>query len=94
MEKLYQKVIRNSFVSIFLFFQWFCANADSGTDRLADPAKDIFATFIGTGINILLLMEIVAAAYIFTSGTRKMSTWIGLPVLIIVTGYARVQFGS
>jgi len=95
METFGKKIIRCTFSVICLCLQSLNALADSGgTDQLADPTRDLFATFLGTGINILLLMEIVAAAYIFTSGTRKMSTWVGIPILILVTSYARVKFGS
>lgn len=63
-------------------------------DILADPTKDAFDTFKNTGINILLLIEIMTAAYIFSTKERSIKTWVGLPILIMVTAYAKTKFGG
>ncbi|MHB1948478.1 MAG: hypothetical protein ACYCQI_10245 [Gammaproteobacteria bacterium] len=93
MKKVWNKIINLTLAGMCLFIHATLAFAD-GTDVLADPTKNLFATFVGTGINLLLLTEIVTAGYVFSTKERKLSTWVGLPILILVTTYAKVKFGG
>jgi len=92
MRKLYKTVINFSLTVAYLFIQMTSAFATDGEDILAEPTQSLFATFRGTGIKLLLLMEIIAACYYFTSGERKMKVWCGIIVLIFVTSYAAIRF--
>jgi len=76
---------------IYLSFVMSSARAD--TDLLADPAKDLFKTFCGTGINLLLLIEICAGIYLFST-SRKMAAFVGIPLLLAITAWAKVKFGG
>lgn len=93
MHKLYKKLINLGLVGMYLFICASNAFAD-GEDILAEPTKNLFATFVGTGINLLLLTEIVTAGYVFSTKERKLSTWVGLPIMILVTAFAKVKFGG
>lgn len=82
-------------MSTGLYFAFYALSSFAdGTDILADPTKNLFATFVGTGINLLLLTEIVTAGYVFSTKERKLSTWVGLPIIILVTAYAKTKFGG
>ena len=94
MEKLYRKLAGHILSGFFLFLYYVTDVFASGEDVLLDPTRNLFATFAGTGINLLLLTEIVTAGYVFTTKERKLSTWVGLPILILVTGYAKTKFGN
>jgi len=65
--------------------------ADGGTDMLAEPASNLFATFKGTGVALLIVAEIIGAFSLYRK-TGDMKAWIGLPVLLIVTGWAATKF--
>ncbi|GEM_PF-4597450 len=89
--------LNNKIIKIIsaLCFVILCPTAFAdGNDILAAPTKDLFATFVGTGINLLLLTEIVTAGYVFSTKERKLSTWVGLPIIILVTAYAKTKFGG
>lgn len=62
-----------------------------GQDILKDPASNLFATFKGTGVALLIVAEIVGA-YSFYRKTGDMKAWIGLPVLLVITAWASTQF--
>lgn len=94
MRKLYRKLISFSSAGVYLFFQVTNVFAVDGSDILKEPTRDLFATFVGTGIDLMLMMEIGVAAYVFTTKERKLSTWIGLPVVILVTAFAKTKFGG
>lgn len=61
-----------------------------GVDILAKPAANIFATFKGTGVALLIVAEIVGAHKIY-SKTGDMRAWVGLPVLLVITGWAATK---
>lgn len=65
--------------------------ADGGTDILAAPAANLFATFKGTGVALLIVAEIIGAFALYRK-TGDMKAWMGLPVLLIVTGWAATKF--
>lgn len=93
MKRSCKKVLGLMLTGFYSAFYAVLSFAD-GTDILADPTKNLFATFVGTGINLLLLTEIVTAGYVFSTKERKLSTWVGLPIIILVTAYAKTKFGG
>lgn len=68
-------------------------NAMADTDLLAEPTKDLFKTFAGTGINLLILIEICAGIYLFST-SRKMAAFVGIPLILGITAWAKVKFGG
>jgi len=76
--------------SLFIFNS--LAYAD-GEDILLEPTKNLFATFIGTGCNLLLLMEVCATGYCLTT-QRKVTGIVILPIMIALTTWAKVKFGG
>ena len=87
--KSLSKKIGNAGLLFFVVAQQ--AFADSGTDILTEPAANIFATFKGTGVALLILAEIVGAWSIYRK-TNDMKAWLGLPVLLVITGWAATKF--
>lgn len=87
------KKILNKLMSIstIMFITAQQAFADGGTDILAAPAANLFATFKGTGVALLIVAEIVGA-YSFYRKTGDMKAWLGLPLLLVVTGWAATKF--
>lgn len=90
-----QKKLRNfiKFCSSICLYSFCYLNAYA-EDILKGPTKDVFDTFKDTGINILLLVEILTAAYIFSTKERSIKTWLGIPILILVTAYAKTKFAG
>lgn len=78
-------------IGIFLFFLAQRCFADGGTDILAAPAANLFATFKGTGVALLIVAEIIGAWSIYRK-TGDMKAWIGLPILLVITGWAATKF--
>jgi hypothetical protein len=64
-----------------------------GEDILLEPTRNLFATFVGTGCNLLLLMEVCATGYCLTT-QRKVTGIVILPILIALTTWAKVKFGG
>lgn len=93
MKQVFNKIFNLILTGMCLFIYATLAFAD-GDDILAEPTKNLFATFVGTGINLLLLTEIVTAGYVFSTKERKLSTWVGLPIMILVTAFAKAKFGG
>lgn len=92
MYSLFKKITNKvSTMAILSFLMAQRCFADGGTDILAAPAANLFATFKGTGVALLILAEIVGA-YAFYRKTGDMKAWIGLPILLIVTGWAATKF--
>lgn len=89
-SKISHFVKRSAFTLVTLLITKQCF-ADGGTDILAAPAANLFATFKGTGVALLIVAEIVGA-YAFYRKTGDMKAWIGLPILLIVTGWAATKF--
>lgn len=88
--KMRVSTLKNAVIGASIFL---LANSAFADDILAEPTKDVFDTFAKTGINLLLLVEISAAAYLFSTQSRKMSTWIGVPTVLMVTSFAKMKFG-
>ncbi len=82
-----------SIISGLLFFiAQSCFAADTtGTDILAEPVKNVFATFKGPGVGLLTVAEIIGCHALYRK-TGDMKAWIGLPVLLIVTAWAAAKF--
>lgn len=91
MRLLKKFVNKVSGASTLLFIMTQQCFADGGTDILAAPAANLFATFKGTGVALLIVAEIVGA-YSFYRKTGDMKAWLGLPLLLVVTGWAATKF--
>lgn len=68
-------------------------DAMADTDLLAEPTKDLFRTFAGSGINLLILIEICAGIYLFST-SRKIAAFVGIPLILGITAWAKVKFGG
>jgi len=64
-----------------------------GEDILLEPTQNLFATFVGTGCNGLLMMEFCAACYYLTT-QRKMTALVLLPTMMALTTWAKIKFGG
>lgn len=91
MRLLKNFVKRTISASTLLFVLMQQCFADGGTDILAAPAANLFATFKGTGVALLIVAEIVGA-YAFYRKTGDMKAWLGLPLLLVITGWAATKF--
>jgi len=62
-------------------------------DLLVEPAKNLFATFAGTGTSMLLLGEIMSGVYLFMT-SRKTAAFIGVPIVLALTSWAKIKFSG
>jgi hypothetical protein len=91
MNKL-RKKITSSCLAGFLYVTYM--GSAYAEDILAEHTKDLFDTFVKTGINIILVIEIISASYLFSARERSLKTWMGLPIIILVTTYAKLKFAG
>lgn len=94
--EIIQLFLKNSFVkkTIFglLFFLLMNICFAEGTDILKDPVANLFATFKGTIISLLIMAEIIGA-YKYWHVTKDITKAVtGLVFVLLLTGWASTKF--
>jgi len=93
MKKRFNKIF-NLIMSIIYCLCYSALAFADGEDIAKVPMANAFATFLGTGLDALLLLEVGSAIYLFSAGERKVKIFVGIFIIILITAFVRTKFGG